>query len=152
MPWVFLKSGRDLRASLISYHLLKQGSPWLIGCWPITPAYLSGYRRLSQKPKSWRNRVPGNQRMRKTTPMQLGTWNVTTLFTGIGNGFTELDNFRKTAVVDHEFSRLKVVIAALQETSLGWFWLYQRKEVLVLLARPGWRRQLPLQSWLCSPQ
>lgn len=50
--------------------------------------------------------------------IRLGTWNVRTLCSGLGQDLTETDHIRKTAVVDRELSRLRVDVAALQETRL----------------------------------
>lgn len=118
MPWAFLDGGRDHRVSLTSYRPPKLGSPQPIRCWSVTLACLSGCKRIGQKPKSKRNLVPSNNQRRKTTLIRIGTWNVRTLCTGIGQDLTEVDNIRKTAVVDRELTRLKVDIAALQETRL----------------------------------
>ena len=51
--------------------------------------------------------------------MRLGTWNVRTLCPGHGQPLTDTDQIRKTAIVDRELHRLRVDIAALQETRLA---------------------------------
>ncbi|XP_047472864.1 uncharacterized protein LOC125027771 [Penaeus chinensis] len=51
--------------------------------------------------------------------LKLGTWNVRTMLTGISVDLGSINDLRKTAVINHELSRLDVDIVALQETRLA---------------------------------
>ena len=54
----------------------------------------------------------------KTPAMKLGTWNVRTMTPGFSDNLQEVNDARKTAVIDRELSRLQMDIVALQETRL----------------------------------
>ena len=54
----------------------------------------------------------------KTPTLKLGTWNVRTMPPGFSDDLQEVDDARKTAVIDRELSRLQMDIVALQETRL----------------------------------
>ena len=61
------------------------------------------------------NCAPGNRKM-KTPALKLGTWNVRTMTSGFSDDPQEVNDARKTAVIDRELSRLQMVIVALEET------------------------------------
>ena len=63
------------------------------------------------------NCAPGNRKM-KTPALKLGTWNVRTMTPGFSDNLQEVNDARKTAVIDRELSRLQMGIVALQETRL----------------------------------
>ena len=54
----------------------------------------------------------------KTAALKLGTWNVRTMTPGFSDNLQEVNDARKTAVIDRELSRLQMDIVALQETRL----------------------------------
>ena len=54
----------------------------------------------------------------KTPALKLGTWTVRTVTPGFSDDLQEVNDARKTAVVDRELSRLQIDIVALQETRL----------------------------------
>ena len=54
----------------------------------------------------------------KTPTMKLGTWNVRTMTPGFSDNLQEVNDARKTAVIDRELTRLQMDIVALQETRL----------------------------------
>ena len=51
--------------------------------------------------------------------LKLGTWNVRTMLTGISDNLGQINDLRKTAVINNELLRLDVDIVALQETRLA---------------------------------
>ena len=54
----------------------------------------------------------------KTPALKLGTWNVRTMTPVFSDNLQEVNDARKTAVIDRELSRLQIDIVALQETRL----------------------------------
>ncbi|KAL1250637.1 hypothetical protein QQF64_018433 [Cirrhinus molitorella] len=56
---------------------------------------------------------------RKRPALKLGCWNVHTMLTGLSGDIRDIDDLRKTAVINNELLRLDVDIAALQETRLA---------------------------------
>ena len=55
----------------------------------------------------------------KTMPaLPIASWNVRTMIRGFTNDLLQVDNVRKTAVIDQELAKLNVDIACLQETRL----------------------------------
>ncbi len=58
------------------------------------------------------NSAPCNKR-KKTSALKLGTWNVRTMTPGFSDDLQEIDDVRKTAVIDMELSRLQLDIVAL---------------------------------------
>ena len=64
--------------------------------------------------------APSNKRNTKKTPvLRLASWNVRTMCPGITDNLLEVDDTRKTAIIDRELKRLNIDIAALQETRLS---------------------------------
>ena len=68
------------------------------------------------------NSAPCNSH-KKTSALKLGTWNIRTMTPGFSDygshdDLQEIDDVRKTAVIDMELSRLQMDIVALQETRL----------------------------------
>ncbi|KAI8505331.1 hypothetical protein Bbelb_174400 [Branchiostoma belcheri] len=53
-----------------------------------------------------------------TRAIRIGSWNVRTMRTGLSDDLRDIDDIRKTAVIDRELFRLNIDIAALQETRL----------------------------------
>ena len=51
--------------------------------------------------------------------MRLGTWNVRTMCPGLSDDLCQIDDFRKTAIINNELKKLNIDIAALQETRLA---------------------------------
>ncbi|KAI8779230.1 Craniofacial development protein 2 [Biomphalaria glabrata] len=51
--------------------------------------------------------------------MRLATWNVRTMCPGLTDDLRQIDDARKTAVINNELKRLHIDIAALQETRLA---------------------------------
>lgn len=56
---------------------------------------------------------------RKTPCLRFATWNVRTMCPGFSTDIQQVEDVRKTAIIDKELSRLKVDIACLQETRLA---------------------------------
>ena len=76
---------------------------------------------------------------KKRPTLKLGTWNVRTMMTGHSDNLQEIEDSRKTAVINNELRRLNVDIASLQETRLAdsgtikekdytFFWQGKREE------------------------
>ena len=63
------------------------------------------------------NCAPGNRKM-KTPALKLGAWNVRTITPGFADDLREVNDARKTAVIDRELIRLQMDIVAFQETRL----------------------------------
>ena len=61
--------------------------------------------------------APGNRKI-KTPTLKLGTWNIRTMTPGFSDDLQEVNDARKTAVIDRELSKLQMDIVALQETKL----------------------------------
>ncbi|KAJ8044655.1 hypothetical protein HOLleu_07447 [Holothuria leucospilota] len=57
--------------------------------------------------------------IKKFSTLRLAIWNVRTLIPGFSDDLLQINDNRKTAVIDAELSRLNVDIAALQETRLA---------------------------------
>jgi hypothetical protein len=62
--------------------------------------------------------VPRNKKRKNGRTLRYITWNVRTMCPGISDDLTTIMDFRKTAVIDRELDKLKVDVAALQETRL----------------------------------
>ena len=64
--------------------------------------------------------APGNKMKQKKRPaLKLGCWNVRTMLTGLSENLRQINDSRKTAVINDELKRLNVDIATLQETRLA---------------------------------
>uniref|UniRef100_A0A2C9LH76 Endonuclease/exonuclease/phosphatase domain-containing protein n=1 Tax=Biomphalaria glabrata TaxID=6526 RepID=A0A2C9LH76_BIOGL len=64
--------------------------------------------------------VPVDMKKKKRSfTLKLDTWNVRTLQTGLNENLPDIEDVRKSAIINDELSRLKVDIAALQETRLA---------------------------------
>ena len=63
------------------------------------------------------NESPDKHKRKKRPTLKLGSWNVRTMTTGIDT--ENISDARKTAIINNELLRLKVDIAALQETRLA---------------------------------
>lgn len=70
---------------------------------------------------------------KKTPALKLGTWNVRTMQPGFTDSLQEVDNARKTVVIDMELSRLQMDIVALQEMRLPDSGSVREKFVILLL-------------------
>ena len=65
------------------------------------------------------NSAPGkDRRKRKLKILRLASWNVRTLCPGLSDDPQQIDDARKTAIINRELKRLNIDIAALQETRL----------------------------------
>ena len=60
---------------------------------------------------------PDKHKRKKRPTLKLGSWNVRTMTTGMDP--ENINDARKTAIINNELLRLKVDIAALQETRLA---------------------------------
>ena len=121
-PWVASVGGRDHCISLDSYRPPQAGQPPAnqvlsrhgllssVGAWG-----------LGQNPKcSSTTYAPSKKRpTRKRPTLKLGCWNVRTLTPGLSQDLQEINDARKTAVINNELRRLNVDIATLQETRLA---------------------------------
>ena len=67
--------------------------------------------------------APGNTKRKrkpqKTPYLRFASWNVRTMCPDLSNDIQQVDDARKTALIDKELSRLGVDIACLQETRLA---------------------------------
>ena len=63
--------------------------------------------------------APSNKRTKQRPALKLGSWNVRTMLSGLSEDLQDIDDARKTAVINDELNRLSVDIAALQETRLA---------------------------------
>ena len=102
---------------------LNLGSPQTIRCCPATvclPHRVHGDQ--DQTDKQTAKPAPGkNQRnLKNRCPvLKLGSWNVRTMTPGYSEDLQDINDARKTAVINNELLRLQVDIAALQETRLA---------------------------------
>ena len=72
-----------------------------------------------QSEKQTENNAPKNKQNKTKTPaLRLGTWNVRTMCPGLNEDHQQIEDARKTAIIDRELSRLNYDIVALQETRL----------------------------------
>lgn len=100
---------------------LKLSSPQPIRCCSATVCLLSlgaresGPHGLDGRPIPI---APVNNRRNRTPILKLATWNVRTMLTGISDDLNEIEDTRKTAIINNELARLQIDIAALQETRL----------------------------------
>ena len=64
--------------------------------------------------------TPNNTKLKLKKPpaMRLATWNVRTMSPGLSEP-QEVNDARKTAIIDNELSRLNIDVACLQETRLA---------------------------------
>ena len=75
------------------------------------------YQAKNKKKKQNENKTEQNK-TKKAPALILGTWNVSTMTPGFSGDLQEVNNARKTAVIDRELSRLQMDIVALQESRL----------------------------------
>ena len=99
---------------------LKLGSPRPIRC---LSACFHGCLRLRTKSEEQTvNPAPGKTKQRnknKEPALRLATWNVRTMCPGLSHVLQQVDDARKTAIINDELKRLKIDIAALQEARLA---------------------------------
>ena len=57
----------------------------------------------------------------KLPALQIASWNVRTMQTGLSEDLENIDDAPKTSIIDKELHRLNIDIAALQETRLAGF-------------------------------
>ena len=55
----------------------------------------------------------------KAPALRIASWNVRTMCRGLSNNLSDVEDYRKTAIIDRELKRLNISIAALQETRLA---------------------------------
>ncbi len=100
------QAGQPPASKVLSHH----GLPASLGAWSLE-SYLN---------KRATSSAPGKNTLRKKTPaLRFASWNVRTLCPGFTADLQQVDNARKTAVIDRELSRLNVDVACLQETRLA---------------------------------
>ena len=82
---------------------------------------LQGAQGLGASPdKRAVNTAPGRKKKIKKTPaLRLASWNVRTMCPGLTDDLQQVDDARRTAVIDRELARLNIDIACLQETRLA---------------------------------
>ena len=51
--------------------------------------------------------------------LRIASWNVRTIRPGLSNDLQQINDSRKTAIIDSELDRLNIDIATLQETRLA---------------------------------
>ena len=84
------------------------------------PHWVRGDQRGISQKVGQKTTAPGNSKTRKKHPaLRFASWNVRTMCPGLTPNPQQIDDARKTAVIDRELSRLNVDIAALQETRLA---------------------------------
>ena len=54
----------------------------------------------------------------KYPALRIASWNVRTMQTGLSEDLEKIEDAPKTSIIDREFNRLNIDIAALQETRL----------------------------------
>ncbi|GAA6107153.1 uncharacterized protein LOC122792394 [Tachysurus ichikawai] len=122
-PGAAFDGGRDHHVSLDIYRPPQAGQP------PVNKvlshhsllASLGAWSLENHLDKQATNSAPGKvQRRKKKTPaLRFASWNVRTLCPGLTTDLQQVNDTRKTAVIDRELSRLNVDIACLQETRLA---------------------------------
>ena len=66
--------------------------------------------------------VPTNSHTKTKYPaLQIASWNVRTMQTGLSGDLEEVTDAPKTSIIDRELNRLNIAIAGLQETRLAGF-------------------------------
>ena len=66
--------------------------------------------------------VPTNTKSKKKFPaLQIASWNIRTMQTGMSGDLEEVTDAPKTSIIDNELNRLNIDIAGLQETRLAGF-------------------------------
>uniref|UniRef100_A0A2C9M4D3 Endonuclease/exonuclease/phosphatase domain-containing protein n=1 Tax=Biomphalaria glabrata TaxID=6526 RepID=A0A2C9M4D3_BIOGL len=68
------------------------------------------------------------KKKKRSSTLKLGMRNVRTLQTGLNENLPDIEDARKSAIINDELSRLKVDIAALQETRLADSGLIKEKD------------------------
>ena len=72
--------------------------------------------------------VPTNSHTKKKYPaLQIASWNVRTMQTGLSGDLEEVTDAPKTSIIDRELNRLNIDIAGLQETRLAGFGSIEEK-------------------------
>ena len=56
--------------------------------------------------------------MKKQPILRLTSWNVRTMFPGLSDDLSQVDDSRKAAIINHELKQFNIDLAALQETRL----------------------------------
>ena len=86
------------------------------------PHWVRGDQRGISQKVGHKTIAPGNYKKKtkkKPPALRFASWNVRTMCPGLTADLQQIDNARKTAVIDRELTRLNVDIAALQETRLA---------------------------------
>ena len=63
---------------------------------------------------------PGKQKKAEKMPaLRIASWNVRTMRPGLSNDLQQINDSRKTAIIDSELDRLNIDIATLKETRVA---------------------------------
>ena len=97
-------------AAPVSKVPMRHGLPASTGVWSLQRQL---NKRIDKLP-------PGKQKKAKKMPaLRIASWNVRTMRTGLSNDLQQINDSRKTAIIDSELDRLNIDIATLQETRLA---------------------------------
>uniref|UniRef100_A0A2C9KIE6 Endonuclease/exonuclease/phosphatase domain-containing protein n=1 Tax=Biomphalaria glabrata TaxID=6526 RepID=A0A2C9KIE6_BIOGL len=103
-----------------SYRPPQAGQPQPIRCCPVMPVFLVWVHedRTKSEKQAQSQCTSRHEEKKSSSTLKLGTWNVRTLQTGLNEKLPDIEDVRKSAIINDKLSRLKVDIAALQETRL----------------------------------
>ena len=94
----------------VSKVSIRHGLPASTGVWSLQRQL---NKRIDKLP-------PGKQKKAKKMPARrIASWNVRTMRPGLSNDLQQINDSRKTAIIDSELDRLNIDIATLQETRLA---------------------------------
>lgn len=113
--------GRSHRSSI---GQLTPASSWaapsqLVADPPQSACFIGCLELRQNRQADCKTPAPGKERRKKKLPiLRLASWNVRTMCPGISDDLCQIDDSRKTAIIDRELQKLNIDIAALQETRL----------------------------------
>ena len=97
-------------AAPVSKVPIRHGLPASTGVWSLQRQL---NKRIDKLP-------PGKQKNAKKMPaLRIASWNVRTMRPGLSNDLQQINDSRKTAIIDSELDRLNIDITTLQETRLA---------------------------------
>ena len=129
---------------------LKLSSPKSVRHWPATVCLFHQVLELGETNKQTVILAPGLQQRKKKQSLWLASWNVRTICSGLSEYLQQVDDFRKTAIINHKLKRLSIDITALQGDQTLFKWQPQGTRLYILLAGKGARWTKTAWCGLCS--
>ena len=79
---------------------------------------------------------PGKQNnAKKMSALRIASWNVRTVRPGLSNDLQQLNDSRKTVIIDSELDRLNIYIAPITRNTTCRKWITKRATIHIILAR-----------------